>query len=126
MKLPHLPWISGKSAKKPDSFRLLSRGLFALVLFSVGSLLWAEAGFDPSTVRPKGCNPSEQNCGYQPSSPAAMRAIPVAPSAEIRHRGLPSSTDLSPNMPPVGNQGQQASCVAWAVAYATKSYQEKV
>lgn len=30
--------------------------------------------------------------------------------------------DLSPYMPPVGNQGNQNSCVAWAVAYANYSY----
>lgn len=29
-------------------------------------------------------------------------------------------------MPPVGNQGRQGSCVAWATTYALKSYQEKV
>lgn len=29
-----------------------------------------------------------------------------------------------PNMPPVGNQGSQGSCVAWANAYYYKSYQE--
>ncbi|WP_425593104.1 C1 family peptidase [Leptospira wolffii] len=42
----------------------------------------------------------------------------------IAHRGLPSSVDLSDMMPPVGDQGQQSSCVAWSTAYATKSYQE--
>ncbi|TGK01898.1 cysteine protease [Leptospira langatensis] len=42
----------------------------------------------------------------------------------IAHRGLPSSVDLSSYMPPVGDQGQQSSCVAWSTAYATKSYQE--
>ncbi|PJZ70662.1 cysteine protease [Leptospira perolatii] len=44
----------------------------------------------------------------------------------ISHRGLPSSVDLSEFMPPVGNQGQQGSCVAWSTAYATKSYQEYI
>jgi hypothetical protein len=38
---------------------------------------------------------------------------------------LPASVDLSPDMPEVGNQGEQQSCVAWALAYALKSYQEK-
>lgn len=39
---------------------------------------------------------------------------------------LPSSIDLSANMPTPGNQGQQNSCVGWAVGYALKSYQEKL
>ncbi|EMJ99361.1 C1 family peptidase [Leptospira sp. B5-022] len=42
----------------------------------------------------------------------------------ISHRGLSSSMDLSQYMPPVGDQGQQSSCVAWSTAYATKSFQE--
>jgi hypothetical protein len=39
---------------------------------------------------------------------------------------LPSSYDLSTDIPAPGNQGNQASCVAWAVGYGLKSYQERV
>lgn len=39
---------------------------------------------------------------------------------------LPSVVDLSGNLPPVGNQGYQASCVGWAVAYYYKTFQERV
>lgn len=39
---------------------------------------------------------------------------------------LPKSIDLSPQFPTPGNQGKQGSCVAWAVAYAAKSYQESL
>ncbi|MBN8215474.1 MAG: C1 family peptidase [Spirochaetes bacterium] len=42
----------------------------------------------------------------------------AAPSA------LPSVLDLSSNMPPVGDQGAQGSCVGWATAYALKTSQE--
>ena len=38
----------------------------------------------------------------------------------------PQSVDLSMNFPEPGSQGSQSSCVGWAVAYALKSYQEKV
>ena len=38
--------------------------------------------------------------------------------------GLPESYIL--DMPPAGDQGQQGSCVAWAVAYGMKSYQRKI
>ncbi|MBU45224.1 MAG: hypothetical protein CMN76_18575 [Spirochaetaceae bacterium] len=110
------------------SGKLLRSGLRALVatalLFS--SVLFAEPGFDPSSVRPSGCDGNQMDCGYNPTAPAAMRSVPLAPSTQIRHRGLPSSVDLSSRMPPVGNQGRQGSCVAWAVAYAAKSYQEHV
>ncbi len=38
---------------------------------------------------------------------------------------LPSSFDLSSQMPPIGSQGTQGSCVSWAMAYCVKSFQEK-
>lgn len=39
---------------------------------------------------------------------------------------VPSKVDLSPQMPPVGNQNPQNSCVAWATTYACRSYYEKI
>ena len=40
--------------------------------------------------------------------------------------GAPAAVDEStkPWFPPIGNQGQQGSCVAWAVGYYTKTFQE--
>ena len=35
---------------------------------------------------------------------------------------LPSRADVSAFMPPVGDQGSQGSCVAWAVGYGLRSY----
>jgi len=37
---------------------------------------------------------------------------------------LPVSVDLSADFPAVGDQGHQGSCVAWAVGYALKGFQE--
>ena len=54
-----------------------------------------------------------------------LAGIPLA-STPFGGDELPSSVDLSDKMPPVGNQGLQQSCVAWAIAYALKSYQEKL
>lgn len=39
---------------------------------------------------------------------------------------IPEMVDLSFNMPPVINQGQQESCVAFTTNYYLKSYQEKI
>jgi len=39
---------------------------------------------------------------------------------------LPSVVDLSGNLPPVGSQGYQSSCVGWAVGYYYKTFQEGV
>jgi hypothetical protein len=63
--------------------------------------------------------------GYRPAPPGKFGAIPKALSPLI-DGALPSSVDLSDDMPPPGDQGNQQSCVAWAVAYALKSQQEKV
>ena len=35
---------------------------------------------------------------------------------------LPASVDLTANFPPIGNQGQYGTCVAWAVGYNAKTY----
>ena len=58
-------------------------------------------------------------------SPEKLAGIPLA-STPAGGMELPQSVDLSGQLPPVGNQGMQQSCVAWAVAYALKSYQEKL
>ena len=39
---------------------------------------------------------------------------------------LPTFADLSPMLPPIGDQGRQGSCVSWAVTYYLKSYQERL
>ena len=44
-----------------------------------------------------------------------VKSIPVAPRASSFHDLL--TVDLTSEMPPVGNQGQQGSCASWAIAY---------
>ena len=58
-------------------------------------------------------------------SPEVYDSLPVA-SAPQRKAPLPRSVDLSEYLPPPGDQGNQASCVGWAVAYGLKTYQESV
>ncbi|MDZ7260607.1 MAG: T9SS type A sorting domain-containing protein [candidate division KSB1 bacterium] len=47
------------------------------------------------------------------------------PRQKIGLGALPPSVDLSADMPPVGDQGNQGSCVAWATAYYYKTFHEK-
>ena len=54
--------------------------------------------------------------------PTEYSAIPTAMMPSMGE--LPDQVDLSPLFPDAGNQGQQGSCVGWAVAYALKTYQE--
>lgn len=39
---------------------------------------------------------------------------------------IPASVDLRSKFPPIGNQGQYGTCVAWAVGYNLKTYLEAV
>ena len=49
-----------------------------------------------------------------PEAPALRSGAPLAASA-----------DLSSQLPPIGNQGSQGSCVAWATSYYYKTWLEK-
>jgi hypothetical protein len=49
--------------------------------------------------------------------------IKKAEPKEVLYK-LPSFVDNSAHMPPVGNQGIQSCCVAWAFGYYYKTYQE--
>lgn len=66
-----------------------------------------------------------------PRPPAhGLGCIPSAPGDTIRSMArlavdsLPPRVDLRSGLPPVGDQGVTQSCVAWAVGYYAKSYQE--
>lgn len=54
----------------------------------------------------------------------AYRSIPLATTPLMGD--IPPNADLSSSFPSPGDQGHQGSCVAWAVSYALKSYQEGV
>ena len=71
---------------------------------------------------------SQTNFGYGLKIPTEeqIKSIPFIPDFSLPSKAvLPSKIDLSDKMPPVGNQGYQGSCAAFAIAYALKSYQEK-
>lgn len=46
------------------------------------------------------------------------------PTVETYRAFLPPRVDLSLHMPPVGSQGSQSSCVAWATSYGARGYYE--
>jgi len=57
--------------------------------------------------------------GGQATDPAVERTLSVT---ERFRAFLPVKVDLASRMPAVGNQGNSASCTAWATAYAARSY----
>ena len=68
--------------------------------------------------------PGLHRCGLIREDPRTVpwmvqdKLVPSAP------RRLSVSVDLSSQMPPVGNQGQQGSCTAWAIGYYQKTHYE--
>lgn len=65
--------------------------------------------------------------GAIPETPADLAGATLAPLPLPPYSKSPrpmATADISANMPPVGNQGAQGSCTAWAVGYYYKSYQE--
>jgi hypothetical protein len=66
----------------------------------------------------------DQGTGLIFLSEQEYKSIPLASSAMMGT--LPEQKDLSEWFPKPGDQGFQASCVAWAVCYGLKSYQEAV
>jgi hypothetical protein len=50
-----------------------------------------------------------------------LGTVPTTVNFGIGEGNLPSSVDLTPKFPPVGDQGQFGTCVAWAVAYNLKT-----
>ncbi|MDR1932154.1 MAG: C39 family peptidase [Spirochaetales bacterium] len=63
--------------------------------------------------------------GMEPTPKNFDAAIPSA-TARAGQTVIPAQADLSAKFPKPGHQGEQSSCVAWAAAYAVKSYQENL
>lgn len=71
---------------------------------------------DQEIIYARGCIPTPlEKLLAEPQIPVPRLLTPLA-----------AKVDLSARFPAVGNQGQQNSCTAWALAYALKSHQEEV
>lgn len=65
--------------------------------------------------------------GVQPDDPSLLGRVGYYVTDNRANRNAASSSiDLSSQMPIVGNQGGQLSCVGWAVGYYCKTYHEVV
>jgi hypothetical protein len=74
---------------------------------------------DPDTTASVDPPDTFYQTGALENDPEVERGLPLAE----RHRAfLPVAVDISSRLPPVGNQGHSQSCVAWATAYAARSY----
>ncbi|WP_175455649.1 C1 family peptidase [Winogradskyella thalassocola] len=50
-----------------------------------------------------------------------LETIPTSTNFSFGNTSLPSSVDLVPKFPPIGDQGQYGTCVSWAVGYNIKT-----
>ncbi len=69
-------------------------------------------------------SPVRYTLGFVSADPAVIARLPLI-RRDLSAVVLPSAVDLSPQMPAVGNQGQESSCVAWASAYALRGYEAR-
>ncbi len=65
--------------------------------------------------------------GFKPTTTEAAARFEAAGAPDRLAAGQPlgASANLSAQLPPVGDQGSQGSCVAWATSYYYKSWSEK-
>lgn len=64
--------------------------------------------------------------GLLPPTKAYIDSLPLFNFKPKGIANLPSSIDLSNNMPVPGDQGNQGSCAAWTTGYALKSFHERI
>lgn len=63
--------------------------------------------------------------GYVPSGTAVTAASQWAKVGTYAAEALPDTVDLRTNAPPVGDQGNVGSCVAWSIGYSIMGYYAK-
>lgn len=111
-----------KNLKKKPYTRIQFISIVTLSLLIFGNPIYSDKPFDRTKVQSKDCQDGKYSCGFNPTNSEIEQSIPIAESTQISHRGLPSRVDFGSKLPPVVNQGQQNSCVAFSVGYYTQSY----
>ena len=96
--------------------------LSAFLLLSVAAC--KKSSSPPTTVPPNSTVHTKGWSGKDDPSkvPAAVNLSGLTGASAT----LPSKVDLTPFLPPIGDQGQTSTCVAWSTAYYTKSASEAV
>ena len=100
----------------------MKKVLVVLVVLLLGSLLFfPQVSIALPQTHP--CNLKPSPAGHYPkvSIEKVNRKLKAIYGSDS---SIPSEVDWSNREPPVGDQGQQGSCVAWATGYYYKTYQE--
>lgn len=89
------------------------------ILAVLAGVMIGAVGIALGSATAAGNTPFPFATGAAPSTPDAIAAVPAVPSFRA---SFPVAVDLTDQFPKPGFQGQQASCVAWATAYASGSF----
>jgi len=97
--------------------------VFFAFLFGLALFLAACQKDDPAAMQPADPDPATDSLSFGLGWTGAdnLDEVPAATNFGFGNNNLPASVDLGDHFPPVGNQGQYGTCVAWAVAYNGKT-----
>jgi C1A family cysteine protease len=70
-----------------------------------------------------GVSTTGHSLGMLPDTAQTLARVPAHARMSVQ-AVLPAKIDLSGNLPPIGDQGQEGSCVAWSTGYYLASFQE--
>jgi len=104
--------------------RIIAFGLSAMILFagcdknSGGDEPEPEP--EPTSQRAMGWNKEAEDLSKYP------REISFKFGSSQSSANLPAAVDLSDKLPPVGNQGNYGTCIAWSVGYGMRTYMNAV
>jgi hypothetical protein len=114
-------WI-GRGAVLPLIFGVIAALFLLSPMLAVGMPPEDAASQEPNAaVQGDG----EHYLGLKPTPAEDVAAYPRIEVPESLMSNLSASVDLASDMPPVGDQGSQGSCVGWATSYYYKTWSEK-
>jgi hypothetical protein len=96
----------------------------AKLIFKLAPLLACAIAVAAAPARQSTAQSLVRTLGLALTETNKYQSIAVNPTPLTR--SLPPLVDLSGDMPPVGDQGSQGSCVAWSTSYAARTYLERI
>jgi len=116
-RLSTRPGLPGRLRMGLAILLLLAMALLPLLPLIVSGASAASTGRDPSV---KGDGQHYLGLRQTRSTDRGKLAMAASPGLPLK-----AAVDLSSELPPVGNQGHQGSCTAWATSYYYKTWSEK-
>ncbi len=93
------------------------------VSVAAGQTVTVDAALEPTTPPPEPVDPGQHGLGLRRQNVEAYQSAYILRADPVIL--LPSSVDLSLDVPLPRSQGYQGSCVGWAVAFTLKTYHER-